>query len=191
MTKKRPAFQFSLTDLTEDFEKILLLNRLNNIERLDSKLWASEGFLTTKYDIHQLERMRGAYKHVVAKHQGDVIGYALVLLREDTSVSPYPDTIFEFVDANKVNDKCLKNIQYFVMTQICVDKNFRGMGVFKALYKKLSEQMSTNFEKVVIKVSGKNIRSLNAHQNIGFKIIENQNSGKELEGWNIMVCDLK
>lgn len=184
-------FQMHLTDAREDFEQIIALNKVNNREAVDEKLWASEGFLSLEFGIEQLERMRGSYKHVVAKSQGQVIGYTLVLLKENREVFPFFDPMFETITAAVIDGSNLRDLNYFVMAQICVEKKFRGKGVFNALYQKLANQMKSDYNKVVIEVSPKNIRSMNAHRRVGFEIIKNEDYQEELVEWNVMIWNLE
>jgi ribosomal protein S18 acetylase RimI-like enzyme len=183
------SYQISLTDSKKDFEQIVLLNQLNHKDKIDKELWASEGFLFLEFDINQLDLIRGPFKHVVAKSEDELAGYALVLTKENGKVFPFYDKVFEIINTTKLEGKLLKDINYFIMAQICVAKSYRGQGVFKALYRTLADQMSSSFEKVIIEVSPKNIKSMNAHQNIGFEIFDYYE--QDFVDWNVMVWDMK
>jgi ribosomal protein S18 acetylase RimI-like enzyme len=183
-------YQVHLTDSKNDYEQIILLNELNNIEKVDKDLWASEGFLSLKFSNEQLDLFRGPFKHVVAKVNDKIIGYALVLLKENKFASPFFDPMFDIINSTDMEGKLLKDINYFVMAQICVDKQFRGIGVFKALYYTLADQMGSSFEKVIIEVSPNNIKSMFAHQNIGFEVINTVKNKEGVVDWNVMSWDM-
>lgn len=191
MLKEIQIFKMGLTDSVADFEQIIELNQLNIANMISRDLWATEGFLTLEFDALQLDQMRGPYKHVVAKNKDEVIGYALVLLKEQRHLFPFFDPMFETIDSTIMGGAYLKDSQYFVMAQICVAKKFRGKGVFKALYQKLALQMDTDFNKVVIEVSPKNERSISAHHRIGFgAIIPKDINGAPVE-WEVLVWNFK
>lgn len=185
------AYQIILTDKKEDFRQIKELNWANCKERVDEGLWASDGFLTLEFDTDQLERMRGGYKHVVAKSMGEVVGYALVLIKENRHIFPFFDPMFETINLTKLDGMLLSKLNYFVMAQICVHTEFRGKGVFSGMYKKLAEQMSLDFDKVVIEVSPKNVRSMKSHLRVGFEVIKNEDYQEDLVDWNVMILSLK
>jgi len=182
--------QLELTDATNDLQQIIELQRLNHINIVEADLWETEGFVTLEFTVEKLEQMKGNYKHVVAKSHGTVIGYALVLLRECSVFFPFLDDMFHTIDAAVFNGDPVKEKRYFVMGQICVEKEFRGKGLFKALYRKLKEQMSDDFDFVVTEVSKKNVRSVNAHKQVGFKSINDAGHDPDTE-WKVIAWDWK
>ena len=69
-----------LTDNHGDFDRIVLLQSLNRPSVVAADKWATEGFVTMEYTAPELQQIRGRYRHVIAKSDGVVIGYALVML---------------------------------------------------------------------------------------------------------------
>jgi GNAT superfamily N-acetyltransferase len=190
-TLEEKSVTLELSDLPGDLEQIVALHRENHINSVDTALWATEGFVSLQFTLSQLIQMKGQYKHVVAKKDGIVIGYALVLLRETHSVFPFLNTMFRIIDEAVYNGEAVSGKTYFVMGQICVQKAFRGKGLFRALYKKLKEQMSADFELVVTEVSLKNERSVHAHKHIGFRKINDTDIEDDAIEWKVIAWDWK
>jgi ribosomal protein S18 acetylase RimI-like enzyme len=107
-----------------------------------------------------------------------------------STIEQKSDTMFDIINSTDMEGKLLKDINYFVMAQICIDKQFRGIGIFKALYYSLADQMGSSFEKVIIEVSPNNIKSMFAHQNIGFEVINTVKNKEGLVDWNVMSWDM-
>jgi len=182
-------YKMVLTDSISDFEQIIELNKLNNLTMVSKELWAKEGFLSLEFDTNQLNLIRGKYKHVVAKVNNEVVGYALVMLKEKKDILPFFDPMFETVKT-AIENGHLDESQYFVMAQICVAKKYRGQGVFRSLYDELAAQMKDNFSQVVIEVSPKNTRSMIAHAHIGFKDIMPHESTEVILDWNVLLWEM-
>ena len=73
------------------------------------------------------------------------------------------------------------------MGQICIHKNYRGQGLFDALYQKHRTLHETEFDCLITSISTRNHRSLRAHERVGFKIL---NTYKETtEEWVTVVWD--
>jgi len=65
-----------------------------------------------------------------------------------------------------------KEESFIVMGQICIDKEFRGQGIFRGLYSAMKEAVSENFNYIITEVDATNLRSLNAHYAVGFTLLK-------------------
>ncbi|MCH1418110.1 MAG: hypothetical protein L7U68_06150 [Flavobacteriaceae bacterium] len=73
------------------------------------------------------------------------------------------------------------------MGQICVDKAFRGQGVFRQLYAEHMALLSKQYNYCITEVSNRNLRSMQAHYATGFELLHCF-SGTQDE-WNIVLWD--
>jgi L-amino acid N-acyltransferase YncA len=73
------------------------------------------------------------------------------------------------------------------MGQICVDKAYRGKGVFELLYQKHREIFEKSYDFIVTEISTRNTRSLRAHEKVGFKTIHTYRDS--MDEWNVVVWD--
>ena len=67
--------------------------------------------------------------------------------------------------------------------QVCVDKAYRGQGIFRKLYTTYKDELSKTYDCVLASVVRKNERSMQAHSAIGFDRV------KEEAYWNILCWD--
>jgi predicted GNAT superfamily acetyltransferase len=171
----------------EDLPGIISLQQKNHFETVDKPVQISQGFVTVKHSIDQLKKIAGNYSHIIAKQDGKIAGYTLVMLKEyGREISTlYP--LFDMLDDLYVNGKPLIATNYFVMGQVCVDVEWRGLGVFEKLYSGLKQKMSKDFNCVVTEVNTRNGRSMAAHAKVGFKEIKRYpENGEE---WSIIAWD--
>lgn len=172
----------------ETLQQILDLQARNLADHLSPAEVADQGFVTLRHDLPFLERLCGPYRHVVAMDGARVVGYALVMLKEFRGDIPVLEPMFEQIDRLAVGDQRLADMSYFVIGQVCVEKGYRGQGVFRGLYEELRERMSGAFDLVVTEVASRNRRSLKAHENVGFWRTL-QYSSPDDEQWEIVTWD--
>jgi hypothetical protein len=127
-----------------------------------------QGFLTVKHSLNILQTMNEPYAHTIAKDGDQLAGYALTMTNDFRGHLPILDPFFERLDGLKWNDRSLKSMDYVLMGQVCVAKAYRGQAVFAGLYQKMQERMAPHFELIVTEISGRNKRSLRAHEKVGF-----------------------
>lgn len=180
-------FSLELSDAVIDLERIIALQKLNHPTAVAADLWETQGFVTMEYTVQQLQIMCGQYRHVVAKHNHAVVGYALILLKEHSTSFPFLRDMFQDIEAGFYDGKPLRESRYFVMGQICVEEGFRGKGVFKKLYHQLREQMRTDFDFVITEVSTRNGKSMRAHEKLGFEDIKPEETGSS--EWKVIAWD--
>jgi L-amino acid N-acyltransferase YncA len=75
------------------------------------------------------------------------------------------------------------------MGQVCIDKNYRGQGLFGNLYKTMQKYYANDFQYLITEISARNPRSLKAHSKVGFedlKVFTDKVSG---EVWHLVIWD--
>lgn len=112
--------------------------------------------------------MHDACPHILAMDGDKVAGYALVMLRSFKDEMPVLVPMFISADA------LLNGKNYVAMGQICIDKPYRGLGVFRGMYSFYKKELSSQFDCLFTEVASDNIRSIEAHKKVGFKILETQ-----------------
>jgi GNAT superfamily N-acetyltransferase len=180
-------FSLELSDAVTDLERIIELQQRNHPTAVAPDLWETQGFVTMEYTVQQLQIMSGKYRHVVAKHNNAVVGYALIMLRDHSASFPFLRDMFQDIEAGAYSGKLLRESRYFVMGQVCIEKDFRGKGIFKKLYHGLREQMGTDFDFVITEVSTRNGKSMRAHEKLGFENIKPEGTGSS--EWNVIAWD--
>lgn len=189
--KKKPT-NGSVTYTTasdQDLQQILTLQKLNLKSNLTPTEQESEGFVTVDHNINLLRKMNSPYPHVVAKDDKKVIGYCLVMLPTLRSEIPILTPMFDTINQLKYNDVSIDDTRYFIMGQVCIDKRYRGKGVFHDMYKYMHRSMSSDFDYIITEVSAHNQRSLKAHYNQGFNELHNY---KDPDGhpWVMIIMEM-
>lgn len=166
----------------DELEQIRTLQLQNSSQNISSEEKLQEGFVTVQHSVALLEQMNSACAHIIAKDNDAVVGFALVMLSGFRNEIKALISMFERIDELVHKDKT-----YVVMGQICVDKDYRKQGVFRGLYHFYREELQQQFDYLITEVAAINLRSMQAHEAIGFKIIDTYDEDGIV--WNIILWD--
>lgn len=179
----------TITSGTQDLQKILKLQKQNLIRNLSKEEIQSQGFVTVDHSLEMLEKMHQLAPSVIIKDQEQVVAYALTMLCECKDLVPELESMFERLETLQWKNKQLNAYSYYTMGQICIDKAYRGQGLFDQLYNKHKEVYQSKFDFILTEVATRNLRSLNAHKRIGFETINRYID--ELDEWEVIIWDWK
>lgn len=166
----------------DELEQIRTLQLQNSSQNISSEEKLQQGFVTVQHTVALLDQMNSSCAHIIAKDNDAVVGFALVMLSSFRNEIKVLVPMFERIDTLVPNDK-----NYVVMGQICVAKNYRKQGIFRGLYHFYRKELQHQFDYLITEVATINIRSMQAHKAIGFKIIDSYYEN-EIE-WNIILWD--
>ncbi|MDI1305705.1 MAG: GNAT family N-acetyltransferase [bacterium] len=166
----------------DELEQIRTLQLQNSSQNITSEEKLQEGFVTVQHTVALLEQMNTACAHIIAKDEEKVVGFALVMLSSFRNEIEVLIPMFERIDSLIPAGKT-----YVIMGQVCVDKNYRKQGIFRGLYDFYRTQLQQEFDFLITEVAAINLRSMSAHEYIGFKTIDSY----EEDGinWDIMLWD--
>jgi ribosomal protein S18 acetylase RimI-like enzyme len=102
---------------------------------------------------------------IVAVDGSTLAGYALVMPPQCRTFVPVLLPMFERLDH-------LEARGYYVMGQICIDKPYRGRGLFDQLYAAHKRYLSDKYRSCITEVAMRNGRSMNAHLRVGFTVMD-------------------
>jgi len=148
---------------------------------------ASQGFLTAAYSIDFLTEMHNVAPSIVAKYGDKVAGYALVTTKASRNGHDLLAGLFDSIDACEYKGKLLKDVEYVVVGQLCVGKDYRGQDLVQGLYGHFRDCLQQEFDYLVTDVAQANVRSLKAHKKRGFQVINELMYGGF--GWDIVLWD--
>ena len=182
---------FDVTIVTSDdeLEQILRLQKRNLIGNIDASEMQSQGFVTMNHSAAVLQQMHQLAPSVIIRVNDKVVAYALVVLRECREFFPQLESMFVNFDQLEWKGKALNNYKFYVMGQVCVDKDYRGKGLFDMLYQKHRENYQDQYDFVITEVSTRNHRSIRAHERAGFQTINIHRD--ELDEWAVVILDFK
>ncbi|PKP40377.1 MAG: GNAT family N-acetyltransferase [Bacteroidetes bacterium HGW-Bacteroidetes-13] len=172
----------------DELSGILRLQATNLLTVLTDEEKEKEGFLTVVHTLENLTRLNDFEKHVIAKVDHKIVAYVLVMTK--VSHEDIPDLIpmFAVFDQTNFKGKPISAYDYIVVGQVCVDKNYRGTGLFDQNYAFYSNTYKAKYELAVTEIATKNTRSLNAHQRVGFREICRYKASSGVE-WAVVVWD--
>ena len=130
--------------------------------------------------------MHDVCPHIIAKHNKNVIGYALCMLQGFKKDIPVLVPMFTEIDKELSAKK--QPLNYLIMGQICIDKKYRKQGVFRGLYAAMKQELQGSFDAIITEVDSANIRSSNAHKAVGFKELKKYTSNHQ--EWELIVLKI-
>lgn len=152
----------------QELHEILAIQKRNlkaNISHLERE---EQGYITVPHTFDILKKMNDACPHILAMNGDHVAGYALVMLRSFRNEMPILTPMFETADS------LLKGKNYITMGQVCIDTPYRGQGVFRGMYLFYQKELSNSYDCLFTEVATANIRSIEAHKSVGFKVLDTQ-----------------
>jgi ribosomal protein S18 acetylase RimI-like enzyme len=177
-----------VTEFTE-LEGIRKLQEENLKRNLPDDEAETEGFVTAEYSIEFLETLHKAGPSIIAKEADLVVGYTLVATKSVGHQHELLSDLFNYIDKITNRGLMLKNAKYVVVGQLCVAKNYRGMGLVQQMYRHYKNSLAAEYDYCLTDVAENNPRSLKVHLKTGFQVIDNFHySGSN---WNIVLWDWK
>lgn len=167
--------------------QIIDLQNQNHFNNVSNEVKKKEGFVTVTHDIETLTTMNDQAPQIIAIENNKVVGYALVMLSSAKNLIPILTPMFETFESINYQNRKLNSYSYYAMGQVCVESSQRGKGVFQAMYAKHKEAYSEKFKICLTEVSSSNLRSMKAHQKVGFKTIHTFKDATD--EWNILLWD--
>lgn len=168
-----------------DLLQIRELNQNNLKNNLSEEDRLEYGFLTLDYGIDLLKDVNKIQKSIVARDNDKIVGYAIVIDKTVYGLNKLFDDLIDRLSTITFNTKKLKNINYALVGQLCIKKEYRGLGVVKEIYKFYKKEYSKKYHYLITDIDERNKRSLSAHLKIGFQIIDNFYWGES--NWNIIL----
>ena len=163
------------------------LQALNLKQNITAEEAIDQGFLTAAYTIEYLQEMNAVSPSIIAKDGDKVVGYALVTTKDIRKGHDLIEGLFDAIDACEYNGKSLRDVNYVVVGQLCVAKEYRGQDLVQKLYGHFRDCLSNEFTYLVTDVAKANVRSLKAHKKRGFQVINELTYGGF--GWDIVLWD--
>ena len=183
--------QFTTVSTADEVNQILELQAANLRSVVSSETMATQGFVTVQHEPHVLQRMNDVTPAVIAKAGTRVVGYALVMPRSFAAEVPILAPMFEMLDGLSWRGELLRgNPRWFVMGQICIAEDCRGLGIFDRLYGTMAVKYRSRFDLTVTEVSSLNPRSMKAHARVGFQTLHVYPDPDTGEKWHVVGLDL-
>ena len=180
---------YHLTEFLDELRQIKDIQKRHQKESIAPELREKMGFVTVEYEISLLEKMHRLLRSIIAKEGDKVVGYALVTDRRIVGCHDLLDDLFDQINRLSFDSHLLKETNYTVVGQLCVDSDYGRRGIAQGLYKKYQESYSDSFDYCITDVDCNNPRSLRTHLRAGFQTIHKIEYGNA--EWDIVLWDWK
>jgi len=175
-----------VTDFSE-LEGTKSLQEANLKRNLTEEDAGLEGFVTAEYTIEFLTRLHQLVPSVIAKDDDLVVGYALAASTEIRKEHDLLGDLINNIDKIIYRDQLLKDSRYIVVGQLCVAKDYRGLGLVRRMYEHFKSCLSKDYDYCLTDVASDNPRSLKAHLKSGFSVVDTLHYGGV--SWDIVLWD--
>jgi len=179
--------QATIVTTDEELLQIHHLNQANYRQYITQEEKDKEGFVSWFYPLQLLQQTQARAPHIIVKDDDKVIAYALTLLKEEAAFHADLDAMFNNLANVTYQGKLLTNYNIYCMGQVCIDKAWRGKGVFGMLYNQHKQLFSTRFDMLITEISVSNPRSQKAHEKVGFETIYTYTDANDI--WNVVAWD--
>ncbi len=182
------TYTTSKTD--KELAGILDLQKNNLPQNLSESEIKSEGFVTVSHTLEDLKKLNEYEQHLIIKDGEQIAGYLLAMTKNSKYDIPVLIPMFELFDQLYYKEKLISAYHYLVVGQACIDKNYRGKGLFDNSYAAYKNCFKNKYDFAITEISTSNSRSINAHKRIGFVEIHRYTDRKNIE-WSIVIWDWK
>jgi len=179
--------QATIVTTDDEIEQVHRLNVLNYRKNVSPEEKEKEGFVSWEYPVKLLQQLQNIAPHVIVKDGDKVIAYALVATKEAAPFHKDLKMMFDHLATLTYKGKLLNEYNFYCMGQVCIDKAYRGQGVFSMLYQYHKQLYADKFDMMITEIAPSNPRSQKAHEKVGFKTIFNYRDA--LDEWNVVVWD--
>ncbi|HMO38825.1 MAG TPA: GNAT family N-acetyltransferase [Saprospiraceae bacterium] len=172
------------TDL--ELQQVLALQQQNLGVHLTPEEIATQGFLTVQHDYATLKEMNDLEQGIMATNGEEIAGYILAMTKDLRSAIPILVSMFDTFDAMEYAGRRLNTYRYIVVGQVCVAAGYRGQGLFEGMYDAYRRLLSPKYDFAITEISIRNLRSLRAHQRVGFQVVH-EFVAPDGEAWQIVI----
>lgn len=173
----------TLAEIT-GLKKLQTLNLKSNLTTAEIE---KEGFVTAEYSISFLEEMNAIESAIIAKDGDEVVAYALVATKALIGKNDLLDDLFNNINSITYQGKLMAETNYVLVGQLCVHKNYRGIGLVQQLYQFFKESLHKEYLYCLTDVDENNPRSIKAHLKSGFTILNTFHYSNS--NWHIVIWD--
>ncbi|MGB1243351.1 MAG: GNAT family N-acetyltransferase [Chitinophagales bacterium] len=177
----------TIVETDEDIQQILLLQSENLERGITSEEAKNQGFVTVVHNKDLLREMNEVEPSIIAKYNEKVVGYCLSMPRIFKTKIEVLTPMFDQIDTLSFEGVALKGCNYLVMGQVCIGKNFRGMGIFDKMYQEMQKRLSSKYDYLITEIANRNTRSRRAHGRVGFENLLTYTD--DTDKWELVIWD--
>jgi ribosomal protein S18 acetylase RimI-like enzyme len=96
--------------------------------------------------------------------------------------------MFEAFDKINYNSNKVTDQDFIIIGQVCIDKQYRGQGIFDKCYAAYQEFYGSKYDFAITEIANTNTRSLHVHKRLGFREIDSY-IAPDKTVWVVVVWD--
>ena len=181
---------YTTTKTEKELSQIRELQKNNLPQNLTVIAIKSQGFVTVSHSLEDLIKLNSHEQHLVMKDGDTIVGYLLAMTKYSRNDIPVLIPMFNVFDKLEYKKKLIAAYNYIVVGQVCIDKNYRGLGLLDNSYAAYKSFFKEKYDFAITEIATTNIRSINAHKRIGFVEIHRYTDASNIE-WSIVIWDWK
>ncbi|QHT68068.1 GNAT family N-acetyltransferase [Rhodocytophaga rosea] len=181
------SYTFKPVQTATELLHIAALQHENQRRNLSQSERQQYGFISADYNFDVLIQMHMAEPSLISKSNDQLIAYCLAFpphLLKKIPALQYMSRILNQVDYQGMP---LSMFHYLFVGQVCIAKEFRGQGIFDDLYSIYKTAYSSRYDMAVTAIPKENLRSMRAHQRVGFQEI--CTFDHSFDPWSLVLCD--
>lgn len=172
----------------EELAGILTLQKSNLPQNLLENDIKTQGFVTVSHSLEDLKKLNDYEEHLIIKDNQKVIGYLLAMTNKSRNDIPVLIPMFEIFDKISYKEKLISEYNYIVVGQVCIGKDYRGIGLFDKSYEAYKNFFKEKYDFAITEISINNKRSMNAHKRVGFIELHRYKDRNDLD-WSVVIWD--
>lgn len=182
------ALTFSTSASENDLQKIIELQKKSLHYNITAEERSDQGFLMASHRLEDLKRMNDIEPHIICKDQDKLVSYVLTMTAESQNDLPVLVPMFEAFKNLTHKGKPVADYNYMVVGQVCVDKDYRGQGIFDKSYNEFKSRLKEKYDFAITEIASVNVRSKKAHKRIGFRDIQSYTAPNGVD-WDIVIWE--
>lgn len=171
----------------KDLKGILVLQSKNLAQNVAEEEKKEQGFVMVSHDLKDLQLFSRHAPQLILKKDEKVVGYLLAMSKTLRETVPMLKPMFEQIDQIRYQGKSLNDSNYLIVGQVCVGKEFRGLGLIDKMFAEYRKLFKEEYDYAITEIVTSNSRSVRAHLRIGFEIIHTFQD--DFQEWNIVLWD--
>ncbi|MEO6232497.1 MAG: GNAT family N-acetyltransferase [Ferruginibacter sp.] len=182
--------RFTTSKTDNDFYEIIALQKENLSKNLSESELKSQGFVTVIHELEDLQKMDTHEHNLVAKEDDKIVGYILAMTQQSKADIPVLVPMFNNFEQIIYKGKIIAEHNFIVVGQVCIQKDYRGKGLFDEVYNAYKKQFFNKYDFAITSIATTNQRSINAHKRVGFVELHSFTDPDNTE-WSIVAWDWK
>lgn len=179
---------YTTSNTDKDLLDILALQQQNLPANLTKDEAQSEGFVTVNHSFEEIKKLHGYEPHLLIKDDDLLVGYLLAMTKNSRLDIRVLRPMFEIFDKIFYKQKLLSAFNYLVVGQVCIAKDYRGLGLLDKSYAAYKQHFQRKYDLAITEIAVSNQRSINAHTRTGFSEIHRYTDAEDVT-WSVVIWE--